>query len=285
MDASEALCEAVDLSPGLAATARRWEVPATADELARFPHFHDPCELNWFRSISGTLHTQAGDQPISSGDVVFIPSMAFHDFSLNRGTRSWVLVYIDASVVADLFHQRSKQVPSQPTVWRPDDEMQARLANLFDWIADLQQTPDDTALSHHLVNGLVTSIIPHLGETEPKSVASPSMRRRLRPALDLVANNTRDSIPVEAAASQCHLSREYFSRTFKATFGVGFSEYVRNYRLRRAARQLSQTDFRISDIAFDNGFQSPSHFTACFRDSFGTPPTEFRRSSQSRERA
>jgi AraC-like DNA-binding protein len=48
-------------------------------------------------------------------------------------------------------------------------------------------------------------------------------------------------------------------------------------RLRRAAEWLAQpSERRISDIAFDCGFNDLSYFNRCFRRRFGLTPTAAR---------
>jgi AraC-like DNA-binding protein len=48
-------------------------------------------------------------------------------------------------------------------------------------------------------------------------------------------------------------------------------------RLRKAADLLAHAgERRISDIAFDCGFNDLSYFNRCFRRRFGAPPTQFR---------
>jgi AraC-like DNA-binding protein len=84
-------------------------------------------------------------------------------------------------------------------------------------------------------------------------------------------------VTIEEAAARCHLSPSYFSRAFAKTFGIGFAEYARQYRLRAAARSLTTEGARVSDIAYRSGFQTPSHFTAAFRKRFGVSPRDFRR--------
>jgi len=49
-------------------------------------------------------------------------------------------------------------------------------------------------------------------------------------------------------------------------------------RLDRAERLLAETDLSLCQVALDSGFSDQSHFSSCFRKSFGESPRSFRRS-------
>jgi AraC-like DNA-binding protein len=52
-------------------------------------------------------------------------------------------------------------------------------------------------------------------------------------------------------------------------------ELLRIFRLKRAAQLLSKKAGNISQIAYDTGFNSLSHFTKCFKEQFGSSPSEY----------
>jgi len=64
-------------------------------------------------------------------------------------------------------------------------------------------------------------------------------------------------------------------RKVKALSGITVNELVRNIRLQRAAVMLKTPDVRISEVMYDVGFTSPSYFTKCFKESFGTTPKDY----------
>lgn len=277
MRASDALCEPVHLDPKTAIKVRRVDFRAQGPSAQQFPHFHDACEFIWFRAIKGTLHTEAENHPLASGDIVFIPSMAYHDFSLRRGHWSWVLLYVDPGLVSEVLREGKKAVSGTPAILSIDRVAGSRCGMLFEWLADLGSGEPSQFLRARLTQALLASLFHHVPAAAEDNTLPSSLRSRLRPALDLVAESSVGDLSVETAASKCNLSSQYFSRAFKAEFGVGFADYLRTYRLRQAARALSHSARPISEIAFEHGFRSPSHFTAAFRQLFGVAPTQFRK--------
>lgn len=80
-----------------------------------------------------------------------------------------------------------------------------------------------------------------------------------------------------ASLSACH-----FSKKFKESTGMTFTEYVATARIEAAKKLLTITGIRISEVAFEVGFQSLTHFNRVFREFTGLSPTRYR-GSQGRE--
>ncbi|MEM9120855.1 MAG: AraC family transcriptional regulator [Cyanobacteria bacterium P01_F01_bin.56] len=59
--------------------------------------------------------------------------------------------------------------------------------------------------------------------------------------------------------------------------GQGFSKILQNTRLEHGLSLLQSTDMPISEIAFDCGFKTPSHFSDSFKKRFGIKPSEIRK--------
>lgn len=80
---------------------------------------------------------------------------------------------------------------------------------------------------------------------------------------------------IESLSDKLIISRSNFQRKLKSICGYTPGEYLRTYRLKKAASLLLQKEMRINEIAFEVGFSSPSYFTKCFVKQFGVLPKEF----------
>lgn len=80
---------------------------------------------------------------------------------------------------------------------------------------------------------------------------------------------------VEAFAAEMNLSPVQLRRKLKATTNLTTNEFVRHYRLQRAAQLLAAKAAPVSDIAYQVGFDNPSYFAKAFQDEFGTAPSEW----------
>ena len=85
-----------------------------------------------------------------------------------------------------------------------------------------------------------------------------------------------EQITVTDIAAQVYLSPSYFSFVFRALTGCTVKNYLNRYRLYRAALSLRDSDKRIVEIAYANGFSSQQAFTKSFTQMFGIAPAQFR---------
>ncbi len=96
-------------------------------------------------------------------------------------------------------------------------------------------------------------------------------------AKDFIAEHYADSeLSVETLCSHLHLSSTYFSTLFKRETGMGFTAYVTEVRMERAARLLQDTDEKTYLIAEQTGYPDPNYFSYVFRRRFGVTPSKFR---------
>ena len=71
------------------------------------------------------------------------------------------------------------------------------------------------------------------------------------------------------------LSVAQLNRKIKALTGQSSSEFIRTYRLNRAAELIKKKSGTVAEIAYDVGFNNPSYFTECFKQYFGQLPSEY----------
>ena len=96
----------------------------------------------------------------------------------------------------------------------------------------------------------------------------------------LVEERLSDSkLSVEDLAGDMGLSRVQLYRKVKAMTGSTPIDLLRKARLAQAQRLLQESTLSVSEIAYQVGFASPSYFTKCYKDEFGTVPGEARKSN------
>jgi len=72
------------------------------------------------------------------------------------------------------------------------------------------------------------------------------------------------------------MSRSNFYRKVKSLFGISPNDYMKTYRLRKAAEMIRSGDFLIKEIYEQVGFKTSSYFSACFREEFGMTPKQYK---------
>lgn len=80
---------------------------------------------------------------------------------------------------------------------------------------------------------------------------------------------------IEKLAFSLSMSRSNLQRKIKGISGMVPNDYIRVYRLKKAAWLLTQGEYRINEICFLTGFNTPSYFSKCFKKQFGVLPKDF----------
>ena len=70
---------------------------------------------------------------------------------------------------------------------------------------------------------------------------------------------------------------------FKSVYGNSLAAHMKEHRMEKAVRFLSETGLPIAEIARRVGYDSQSKFTAAFKSSCGVLPTEYRKTAQSQD--
>jgi transcriptional regulator GlxA family with amidase domain len=97
--------------------------------------------------------------------------------------------------------------------------------------------------------------------------------------------NIEKPLSLDEIAAATGLSRRQIERLFKRHLNCVPKRYYLQMRLRRARELLLQTSMPIIDITTACGFQSPPHFSRCYRAQFGCPPSAERQSRQGKSAA
>ncbi len=95
---------------------------------------------------------------------------------------------------------------------------------------------------------------------------------------ELMEANVERPVSLERIAQETGLSRRQIERLFKRHLNCVPKRYYLELRLKRARELLLQTAMPIMDITTACGFQSPPHFSKCYRKQFGYPPSVERQS-------
>lgn len=98
----------------------------------------------------------------------------------------------------------------------------------------------------------------------------------LNEAIRFIHENYHKPLDLAMVSNHVSLNYAYFSNLFKKNIGKGFAEYLRDVRLDKARRLLSETDYKIVEVAAMVGYESYKSFTRAFRDVMDMQPTEYR---------
>ena len=91
-----------------------------------------------------------------------------------------------------------------------------------------------------------------------------------------IAEHQTESMSLGQVAKSVNSSPFYFCKLFKKATGLNFTDYLSRIRIERAKNLLLNPNLRVSEIAFEVGFQSLTHFNRVFKHTVGQSPTRYR---------
>ncbi len=92
-----------------------------------------------------------------------------------------------------------------------------------------------------------------------------------------IQDHLDEALSLQDLAEVANISPYHFHRIFRGMVGEPVLEHVRRLRMEKAAMELSNTDHRITRVAFDAGYETHEAFTRAFKATFGVSPSEYRK--------
>ncbi|MGD0207423.1 MAG: helix-turn-helix domain-containing protein [Verrucomicrobiota bacterium] len=135
-----------------------------------------------------------------------------------------------------------------------------------------------TARQHESVVKLLVIFAQHLAMLgnqifiQQKNAEPPIIKR----AKEYIYEHHTEELSLARAAKAVNMSTFYFCKMFKKVTDINFTDYLSRVRIEKAKNLLLNPNLRVSEIAFEVGFQSLTHFNRVFKKLLGQSPTEYR---------
>lgn len=88
---------------------------------------------------------------------------------------------------------------------------------------------------------------------------------------------------VEELSRDVGLSRMHLHRKMKSMIGQSPGEFIRSFRLTRAAELILQDKITVNEVGYMVGFRNPKHFRESFRKKYGMSPSDYLKTNKSQK--
>jgi len=98
----------------------------------------------------------------------------------------------------------------------------------------------------------------------------------LTKAKAFIRENFTENLRLAQVAKIANMSRFHFCKMFRQATALNYTDYLSRIRIEASKGLLVNPNLRVSEVAFESGFQSMSHFNRVFLRVVGQSPTNFR---------
>lgn len=241
-------------------------------------HFHN--EIEFLFIASGKTEIVAGNNTYicNEGDMVIIDPLVQHSFKKHTKDAEIKGLVFDLKVVESILstYGYSHCFDNLKSVLILNKKkINTFLINEISIIDELIKKENLNRLE---IIGHITLIIAELANIglifEDEILDSQS---RIAQAIDYINSNYSNKIYVSDLSSLVNMSVNNFIRIFKKTTSKTPTQYINNFRIRKAIQMLTTTDFTIEKISEETGFNSVQYFTKTFKNTLGLSPTDYRK--------
>lgn len=254
------------------------------------------CCAEWARGSTGTGEGQfllllqlEGTSVHHQGDRE--ATLAPGDFTLCSSTRSSQVDLAPTGrylvvAIPDTLMRRHLSNPEDAVAVRMSGScgLTAVLSNFIKTFWTYRTDPIDSVIALRLSYTLLDliaaaySVSPHARHESSSLVAAHRVR-----IIDYIEAHLRDpNLNPTVVARACKITPRYLHHLFTSESET-VTQYIQRRRLEECARALIAAPIRtrlVTEIAFDYGFNSLTHFGRVFRHQFGQTPSEYRRASR-----
>lgn len=201
-----------------------------------------------------------------------------HNIRMNTATSHVPVVMLTAKTDIDS-RIRGLEVGADDYITKPfsSDYLKARVENIIESRHRLMKHYTEMLLA---VDGAEENVIPVSAESQVADI-SPAMPSADKQFMDELLEFLNDNIDngtlrIEDMALHMNMSRSVFYGKFRGLTGMSPVEFLRNYRMKKAAELILSSTLSINQVSYAVGFNDQRYFSTVFKQYFGVTPTVYK---------
>ncbi len=244
-----------------------------------FPmHFHDGYEILYIASGSGSCFIEGEKYEFTSGDLIITNPNEVHSISMCANSERWHISFRSAFLsefISESYNPTQclsmrkvgtqNLIPAHLATEHSLDISMNNIKNLF---------LDDCVGKEALIKANLLVLLHGIDHIIRKNIFTPQ-KHALADVISYINNNFTNDITVDSIAQQFFLSKSQLSHSFSKSMGISLKSYITQKRI-IYAKELMSTSKKMTEIAFESGFNDYSVFYKAFRLALGVTPSEYR---------
>jgi AraC-like DNA-binding protein len=233
------------------------------------------------------LHFPNGQLELSSGDTIIMKCENFlNSWYENENNESSeavimhfypdVLTHIYDGKIPDYLQFNGTVQPKPVEKIEPNEMMDNYIGSLRFYIDNAKLV--NPTLIKLKYQELIHILVSTDKSGEIKSLLGSLFKSETHEFQEVIRTHLFEDLRLEDLAFLVGQSLSTFKRKFQSIYGTSPATYIRTQRLEKAKELLeNQGDIRISEVAYDTGFNDLSYFSKLFTSTYSVSPSEYRK--------
>ncbi|MGB8454005.1 MAG: AraC family transcriptional regulator [Anaerocolumna sp.] len=242
-----------------------------------FPsHLHNSLEFLYVMggTIRVTIHNRT--KILGEGDFAVIFPNVIHSYDspapLAGPPNSRILIGIcGLNLTGDFLNKVSRYYPVNPFI--SSDRLHENIVYAMQQLELERRSGQNLSVCAALVQLILSRTIPAIDLVKNNNIQSYDLTEKI---ITFVSNNFQESLTLTNLAEHMNVSKYHLSRVFSSKLGTSFNKYLNYIRLNYAVTLIQSTEYSLTQISNDSGFDSQRTFNRAFREVFYMSPSEYR---------
>ncbi|MCF1600837.1 AraC family transcriptional regulator [Tetragenococcus halophilus] len=242
-------------------------------------NWHNNLELFWLISGKIEMNVNGNSQVMEKNDMILINANNGHATFALKPNSVAMRIYISPEFFMKNGYDLNQGYFELNSI---QERYNFNFQSLREAMASLYLYAEDSKENLIKINKYLFSIFDLITQFYHKNKKKKlEMVAKGKPVLDNVVgyieSHYTEDINLNLLARKFNYSSSYLSKLFKTELGLNFYEYLTRYRLIYAIKDLTNSELKVSDIAFRNGFSDVKSFNSMFKKHFQQTPSAYRK--------
>ncbi len=243
-------------------------------------HWHGEIELGYVERGSIDFSCDRKEYILCEDDVYFIDPTYRHSMKDRSGNSIFYSIVFHEDLIAGPGAINEKYI--DPVIRsREYAFLQIQDAYILSQLKNIVELGDRQAPGYELlIRNHLSSVILWICRKYEVTGAGPKpseISAKVEKMLSFMADHYMEDIQVKQVADHAYISVRECYRAFRSELQSSPVDYLRQYRLKKAADLLVSTDLKIEEVAGRCGYNRPGYFSTSFKEMYFCSPSEYRK--------
>jgi AraC-like DNA-binding protein len=228
--------------------------------------------------LSGTIEVTINDQSkeLKQGDLAMVFPNTIHRFDAcnSQSPCRILLVICSLNLTGEYFKTITRYYPTNPFILCED--LHENVAYALGELDKERYALSDRNVCSALLQLIFARVIPKLPLEKNKDIQNYDLTYKI---ISYVSEHFQENISLTELALHLNVCKYYLSRVFSKKLHTSFNKYINDIRLNYALTLIQSTDFTLTQISNEAGFESQRTFNRAFKEVYGLSPSIYRKKS------